>query len=496
MSYRFRVPVLVALASALFGIAHAACGGGNGSEFGDGGTVVDGDASSPPGFGEGGHGDAQGCQNLECKQVACDDGGTTSVTGTVFDPAGVNPLYNALVYIPNGAVAPFDDDAGVTCDRCNGAFASGSPLVSAISGTDGTFRLDNVPVGVDLPLVIQIGKWRRMVKIPAATACTVTPIADVGLTRMPRNSTEGHLPKFAIATGGADPFECLLRKIGISDSEFTLPTGAGRVQYYKAYDGVDIDSTSATPSAATLWTNQANLLPYDVVLLPCEGTPDDTVKGVNEPKVTARQNVGRYVDLGGRLFVTHYSYTWLEDGPGAYPSVATWEHNESDRSDAVTLNAQIDDSFPKGAAFRDWLKNTNASSVVGLLPIQEWRHDVQKENNPPSQRWMYADTKTAYPTPSAASNANAGSTVQHITFNAPIDAGVDDAGQPLQFGKVVFSDFHVAKGGRIANQTFPAECVGGPMTPQEKALEFMLFDLTACIQKEDAPVTPSGTPPH
>ena len=52
-----------------------------------------------------------------------------------------------------------------------------------------------------------------------------------------------------------------------------------------------------------------------------------------------------------------------------------------------------------------------------------------------------------------------------------------------------FYDFHVSAGER-QNGTFPSECKMDPMSPQEKALEFMLFDLAACIQVEDQPPPP------
>ena len=35
--------------------------------------------------------------------------------------------------------------------------------------------------------------------------------------------------------------------------------------------------------------------------------------------------------------------------------------------------------------------------------------------------------------------------------------------------------------------TFPAECNDLPMTPQEKVLEFMLFDLSSCVQSDSKP---------
>ena len=43
---------------------------------------------------------------------------------------------------------------------------SGSPLVGTTSAVDGTFTLNNVPAGSNIPLVIQIGKWRRQVVLP------------------------------------------------------------------------------------------------------------------------------------------------------------------------------------------------------------------------------------------------------------------------------------------------------------------------------------------
>ena len=64
-------------------------------------------------------------------------------------------LYNLVVYIPNARLDAFPQ--GVSCDQC-GAVQSGSPLVSALTGPDGRFSLANVPVGHDIPLVMQVGK--------------------------------------------------------------------------------------------------------------------------------------------------------------------------------------------------------------------------------------------------------------------------------------------------------------------------------------------------
>jgi hypothetical protein len=148
-------------------------------------------------------------------------------------PRACVPLPNVYVYVPSGTPATLLD--GATCDKCGSALSAGLPLVTTITDATGKFKLDNMPVGAGIPVVIQIGKWRRQITV-TTTQCVNTAVA-AALTRLPRNKTEGDIPKMALTTGGADALQCLLRKIGIDDSEFTNPSGTGRINLFAGKPG-------------------------------------------------------------------------------------------------------------------------------------------------------------------------------------------------------------------------------------------------------------------
>ncbi len=410
------------------------------------------------GQGTGGGGGGTSCVNLECKQVQCAGGQKTTLTGKVYAPNGTLPLYNAIVYVPNAPLSPFTP--GVSCDKC-GAPLSGSPLVQAVTRADGSFTLENVPAGADIPLVIQMGRWRRQVTIPKVDPCVTTAITDVNLLRLPRNKSEGDIPQMAIVTGSADPFECLFRKIGLDDAEITLPTSTGRVHYYR---NNGIDMSTPAPSGTQLYGSLDQLKKYDVVVLACEGS-----QILKDPAHT--QNVIEYTNVGGRVFATHFSYVWIQYAQQPFPSTATWRANAQNPSPQLYT---LDTGFPKGNAFADWLVNVGASTTRAELSVIESRRNVVSVNPSLAQRWFYT-TVSGLPT------------VGHYTFNTPVAALLPDGGAPDQCGRVVFSDFHVSAAALSGQPTFPASCKDEPSSPQERALAFMLFDLSACVQRDEIP---------
>jgi hypothetical protein len=468
MSSRTGGLLIVALSLGLGAFVGCSSGAGDGSTGragGVGGAGGAGNGSSGAGDNPFGSGSSAGsCSNLQCQQVACSAGAKTTVSGTVFDPKGDVPLYNVVVYVPNTALSSIVD--GASCEKCDSAL-SGSPVVSALTDTKGHFVLQDVPVGKDIPLVLQIGKWRRKVVLPAVTACVDNPITDPALTHLPRNKAEGNIPKIALTTGGADALECLLRKIGIDDAEFTTEAGDGRVNLFAGYRGGDrfvdaLNGGSSFTGAKTFWSSLDTLKKYDVVLLACEGDQVPT-----EKPTIALQALFDYTNLGGRVFASHWHNYWLEKGPVPFPTTATFKH-QSDLSNPFT--ARIDASFPKGKALSDWLLNVGASKTEGELVIKEAQHTVDAVNPKTSYQWIYGASPKS---------------VQYLTFNTPI--GVPEANQ---CGRVVFSDIHVSSGDKHGVD-FPSGCTTKTISPQEQALLFMLFDLSSCIQDDGAPpVTP------
>jgi hypothetical protein len=455
----------------------------------------------------------QRCKNLECQASTCKGNGCkiphclgdahTTISGRVFDPAGKVPLYNVAVYVPNAPLADFKD--GPSCDPCDPntgtSLLSGEPLVVTTTAVDGTFHLGagqglfDAPAGTSVPLVIQVGKWRRQITVPTVTACIDNPIADADQTRLPRTSAEGHIPKMALTTGGSDAMECLLRKVGIAESEFTPEAGAGRVNLYQggaaapvvvgmgmgptagagAYgmgsDGTLLNNGAKFTPADPWWDSFDNLAKYDLVLHSCDGSGYDPKavppQAPNIPKSMAgRMALQKYADMGGRVFASHWHAYWFEQGTPAFQSIGTFFHRDGLPN---LYNATIDQSFPKGKVFAQWMMNVGGSTTLGIVPI------VQDASNRlidaatgmnVSQRWIYASTYDP-------------ASVLFLSATTPVPGGT--------CGRVVITDLHVSAGGNALDtdkpkMPFPTGCLTKDLSAREKALEFMLFDIASCVQ--------------
>ena len=166
-----------------------------------------------------------------------------------------------------------------------------------------------------------------------------------------------------MTTGGLDPLECLLRKIGIADSEFTTSAGDGRVHLYAGLDGTN------TFNAGGNFTNATNL--WNTV---------DTLERLRRRAagLRGRRPADQQQD-GGRT-----GRPWWTTPPSAagcscptgttcgwrrprasWPTTATWNLNGRDLANPIT--ATIDQTFPKGLALAQWLVNVGGSTTQGQI---------------------------------------------------------------------------------------------------------------------------------
>jgi hypothetical protein len=442
---------------------------------------------------------------FQCVQQSCPNNGTTSLKGVVYDPAGNLPLFNVAVYVPNAP--PADLPEGVACGNCQTWYTQ--PLVATTTDEGGNFELKNMPVGADVPLIIQVGKWRRMYTLSNVKACTsndASALTGGGKLTLPKNHSEGHIPNIAISTGALDSLECLIRRVGIDASEYTgnpMTSADGpRIHIFTGGNspagmgGAQTQNPASKQSYQYLWNNDTNINQFDVILLGCEGDPTAYLNDA------AQSVMMDYVNNGGRVFASHYHYAWFTTGPFSMTSapLAQWSPDgvpgksltvgpDGDNgfvlADVQTALTKGGAAFPEGKSLQTWLTNVQALQN-GKLPIWYARHNADLNSmNTPSQEWIYLD-------PSVTDAPNA---AEYFSFDTPIGTAAAE-----QCGRVVFSDLHVSGGIDAENEPnvppdypglpiTPDGCADHPLTAQEKALEFMLFDLSSCL-------TPVNVPPQ
>jgi hypothetical protein len=498
------------------------------------------------------------CTGSLCNSVPndCSSNAPTTLTGTVRTPGRLEsgnyvdrlPVPNAIVYIPaepsvdlpaifQGVSA---SNATASCGRCTDEklVADGQTLLAAaVTDYKGDFVLQGrVPVGAAFKLVVKVGKWRRVIEVPAtvATKCASRPL-DIQYTRLAADRNDGltgtTLPKVAVSTGRVDAMECVLRGIGISETEFTAPSGTGRVHMYRA-NGARMDANQActgtytytqngsprtgncaddrvvsnvaytkygcatNQSGCTVWKNdtamyadQNTINTYDMVVFDCEG--GYTNRSANRAKILA------YTNAGGRVFASHWSYDWLDQN-GTLKDASSWTNSGlTPTSDIGYLSLQ-NGTVPrpranatKSVLYRDWLDwqgaltgttaNTLTSPATPQMALTDPRNAAGQTVGAYTDEWMFKGTSSA------------DYFVQQLSFNTPYASPEDQI-----CGRVAFSAFHVATSGgktlSTADKVFPAECHTGALNAQEKTLAFMLFDLGACVSDGAPPQPPACVP--
>jgi len=177
-------------------------------------------------------------------------------------------------------------------------------------------------------------------------------------------------------------------------------------------------------------------------------------------------------------------------------NLATWTKDVGGDENLIggTIDTTLNGSaaaFPKGVALQSWLQGISALGANGVpagqLSIYQPKYNATvTAANTVSQPWITAGAMSSVP------NAT-----MYFSFDTPVGAvAAADGGTPPYCGRAVFSDLHVAGDPSTTDvPPAPGGCATGDLSPQEKALEFMLFDLSSCVIPDTVPPPQTVPPP-
>jgi len=220
-----------------------------------------------------------------------------ALSGRVMAPSGAFPISGALVFLTQNDPDPIP--SGVyhyECDDMNG-----TPY--ALTAPDGTWTIDNVPVG-NWKIVTRKGNFRRIRDLQVAEG--MDPNIPEEVTTLPAARTDDGrdmTPSFAVVKTEPDLTYNLLAKFGMGQVDGTGELIPG-TETFHIYEDSGFGSYAHT---SALFDSQAVLDNYHMIFLPCYASSVG-VGFVNDHAAMLRE----YVSKGGRVYNSCTVSLWSE----------------------------------------------------------------------------------------------------------------------------------------------------------------------------------------
>jgi hypothetical protein len=343
-------------------------------------------------------------------------------SGKVFAPNGTLPMAGVLVYW--SAQKPDPIPQGVYCDEC----VTLSDGTFDVSTADGSFTITTqVPTGKSY-IVVQKGQFRRVREINVDKAGDIA--IDKNDSTLPGKGDVANgddVPKMVILKDDADfdKIDESLTKLGITDFEVRTDR--------------------------TLLQNQAELMKYHVVFVPCGSNTDEI-----SASASGKANMQAFVAAGGKLYVTDWSYEFVRQ---PFTGFVSWVGEDSTLGSAASGDEWDSPANAQDQGLADWLAATGDATftVAG-----NWT-EIRSVNTMPGKDPKGNDADI---TPKVWVTARKGAQ------ESPTTVSFEN-----QCGRVLFSTYHTESG------------FGGNPTllAQEKALLYVLLEVGVCVG--DRPTT-------
>lgn len=256
---------------------------------------------------------------------------TVDIRGTVLLPDGQTRVNGATVYIADDAMLrTFQLSENLGC-------AKPSQSYSEVSCTDdlGTFVLANLEPDY-YQIQIERGAFKTTFQVDATASQGEFDLGSIVLEQ-PDGSAAATM---ALVTGDFDYMENVLAKSGLGelDSSGRLILGS---EQFDIFDG-NGELAGDYPRFAALFENNPNtgtvtIYDYDIVFINCgviEDSIDDIGVAPDDERVTTI--LRDYVQKGGRLYATDWSYDYIEQ---AFPEFLDFYGDGSQASQPEQLNA-------------------------------------------------------------------------------------------------------------------------------------------------------------